>query len=201
MLAHQPGDRYQSAREILDILAKIDNNHSQNLISQMRTVILAPIQKKPKKINNSAPLEVPQINSLAPENSQSFSNISQNNTKFFPRLGPAKILGIGIAIVLLPAILSFAVVQGFLSGNSNDNNKTELTDKEQQKQKEIYQRIKNLNLNEGNFYQEVDELFYAKYPGFKKNKITNTPEHQKYRQEWYEIAEDLLDRKEKEKRI
>ena len=67
---------------------------------------------------------------------------------------------------------------------------------EQDRQKEIYQRIKALNLNSSNFYNQVDRIFYQKYPELKGVQLTEKLEHRQYREKWYQIANKLLEKQE-----
>lgn len=74
-----------------------------------------------------------------------------------------------------------------------------LSTQEKNQQKEIYRRVKALDLDTSAFYSQVNIIFYQKYPRLQGIKLTHSAEDQPYRQVWYEIADKLLDRHEQER--
>ncbi len=92
---------------------------------------------------------------------------------------------VGVLAILIPGIISFALIK-----RKEPNLTPEV---EEEIQVTIYERIKALNINPGKFYEEVDRLFYQKYPELKGKKLSDRPEEQELRKEWYDIAEELLE--------
>ncbi|NER99938.1 MAG: serine/threonine protein kinase, partial [Symploca sp. SIO1B1] len=44
------------------------------------------------------------------------------------------------------------------------------------------------------FYQQVNDLFYAQHPEIQGRSLTSQPEDAQLREDWYQIAEELLER-------
>lgn len=61
----------------------------------------------------------------------------------------------------------------------------------------IRDRLKALNVNEASFNIQVDRSFYAKHPELNKRQLRAGPEDTALRDEWYNTAENLLDRLER----
>lgn len=104
--------------------------------------------------------------------------------------------------VLLPGIITFGLGRGLINKNNDNVNKNSEVcryNNEDERQKCIYKRAKELNLNIGLFYQEVDTIFYKKYPQLKGQKIGDgdSTKEVKLREEWCKIAEKLLEEKSK----
>ncbi len=107
-----------------------------------------------------------------------------------------KTLLIILGLVTLPGIASFSLVTLRFLPNEEQTSlgKVQLNQQEQTKQKYIYQRVQALKLDSSAFYAQVDRLFYERYPNLKGVTLTENVEHSKYRQIWYEIAENLLEK-------
>ncbi|GAC1462225.1 MAG: hypothetical protein NVSMB70_08740 [Chamaesiphon sp.] len=178
MLAYRTRDRYQSAKEVMQALQVGDPN-----FSRMRTINFVG--------NLLAPLH------------QSSSN---NNKVSFIIPNPIKKLGrrwqtlaIGMSIALLTGIGGWALVKsGFASWKPTISlplqPRTPVNQTEQARRAKIFQRTKALKISEAAFYHQVDTLFYTQHPELKRRSLTNKPEDNQFRQQWYELAENLLDR-------
>ncbi|MDJ0635720.1 MAG: serine/threonine-protein kinase [Xenococcaceae cyanobacterium MO_188.B29] len=203
MLSYHPRDRYPSAEKVSQVLTAQSNSFASNLISRLRTLVVAPGDSHAN--SNSKEIVKPVV-------AQANSNISRLNTQPFsaqiskfvsngsdrPKLKRFGLILLGV--IFVPGILSFTFINNLFnlsnsfSFKSKDN--TYLLQKEQNKQKEIYQRIEALNLNPSTFYNQVDRLFYQKYPNLKGVQLTEDLKHRQYREKWYEIANQLLDKRE-----
>ena len=212
MLAYRPGDRYQSAREVRQALERQQSSLSSRILSGMRTLIVAPtytqpIQNSVGREDNSQFKPVPSINnaprkrlSIRPKFSRvknklatqrhQMLNFRQRNFSAFKRVAL-----ISTGVVLLPAIISFAGVKVL---TLLPKLSVPMTTTEQNKQQQIYERIQAIGMNEGAFYEQVDNLFYSQYPNLKGIQLTDSLEHQKFRETWYQIADDLLSNLERE---
>ncbi|MEG4283033.1 serine/threonine-protein kinase [Microcoleus sp. A006_D1] len=194
MLADRAGDRYQSAKEVREALKDPKLSQIGNIISQMVTMnfVGRPFKHSTQTATNNNP-PVVQNNQI----------INSNTSKF--KLIPWKTL-MSLSVVLLPGILAFSAIKsGFTLPKLPDLPKipelphfpdTSL-DTEIARQEKIGKRRKNLNIDKDIFYQKVDELFYNKYPELKGRSLTEKPEDAGIRQNWCQVAEDLLDRLEK----
>ena len=194
MLAEQPGDRYQSAKEVREALKDPKLSQIGSIISQMVTMnfVGRPFKHSTQTAtNNNTP--------VVPNNQV----INSNTSKF--KLIPWKTLA-SLSVVVLPGILAFSAVKsGFTLPKLPDLPKmpalphfpdTSL-DAEIARQEKIGKRRKNLNIDKDIFYQKVDELFYKKYPELQGRSLTEKPEDAEIRQKWCQVAEDFLDRLEK----
>jgi len=194
MLAEQPGDRYQSAKEVREALKDPKISQIGSMISQMVTMnfVGRPFNQSTQTATNNNPPVV-----------QNNQVINSNTSKF--KLIPWKTLG-SLSVVLLPGILAFSAIKsGFTLPKLPDLPKipefphfpdTSL-DAEIVRQEKIGKRRKNLNLDQDIFYHKVDELFYNKYPELQGRTLTDKPEDTEIRKKWYQVAEDFLDRSEK----
>ncbi|MEO9127184.1 MAG: serine/threonine protein kinase, partial [Microcoleus sp.] len=165
-----------------------------SIISQMVTMnfVGRPFKHSTQTATNTNPpvVQTPQI-------------VNSNTSKF--KLIPWKTLA-SLSVILLPGILAFSAVKsGFTLPKLPElpkfpdlphSSDTSL-DAEIARQEKIGKRRKNLNIDKDIFYQKVDELFYNKYPELKGRSLTEKPEDAEIRQNWCQVAEDLLDRLEK----
>ncbi|MEG4013601.1 MULTISPECIES: serine/threonine-protein kinase [unclassified Microcoleus] len=194
MLAEQPGDRYQSAKEVREALKDPKLSQIGSMISQMVTMnfVGRPFNQRTQTATNN--------NTPVVQNNQ----IINNNTSKF-KLIPWKILG-SLSVVLLPGILAFSAIKSGLTlpklpeipkfpdrSHSSDPS----LDADIARQENIGKRRKNLNIEPDIFYNKVDELFYNKYPELQGRTLTEKPEDAPIRRKWYEVAEKFLDRLEK----
>ena len=211
MLADKPRDRYQSAEKVRQVLVsekesvfKNTASHIANsFISRIKTLVVAPgdndsgyasnftskLYKKASRINNKA------------------TNISRQKTHIprkedFKRVKPWQWGLISAGVFLIPGLISFAVIKIRIADNFifNFNRQSEnsvLAKTEKDLQQNIYQRVKSLDLDASSFYKQVDNVFHQQYPELEGVQLTETAEHQNYRQIWYEIAESLLNNQER----
>lgn len=210
-LAYRYSDRYQSAREVLQLLPTVTSPKSQPIanpnpksvaavnpnISQMQTInfvgrrwgtnVTQVIAKARKSFVKLPVVKLP-VKNL-------FKGKFLVNTL---KVSAAVVVGVGAwnlaqaELLKLPTKISFPSLPSL--PNSSSLSKAEL-----ERQAEIMRRSKALGVT--NFYPRVDRLFYAKYPELKGRSLTEKPEDAKYRQRWCDIAEDLLEKLEKEKVI
>ncbi|MEG4996302.1 serine/threonine-protein kinase [Microcoleus sp. B4-D4] len=194
MLAEQPGDRYQSAKQVREALKDPKLSQIGSIISQMVTMnfVGRPFKYSTQTATNN--------NTPVVQNNQI---INSNTSKF--KLIPWKILG-SLSVVLLPGILAFSAIKSGLTlpklpeipkfpdrSHSSDPS----LDADIARQENIGKRRKNLNIEPDIFYNKVDELFYNKYPELQGRTLTEKPEDAPIRRKWYEVAEKFLDRLEK----
>jgi serine/threonine-protein kinase len=101
-------------------------------------------------------------------------------------------------VLLIPGLISFSVIIDRINLNSHKSDQHPLvSNSENNLQQDIYQRIQALDLDAGAFYNKVDNAFHQQYPELKGVQLTEKPEHQNYRQIWYQIANNLLNKQER----
>ncbi len=64
----------------------------------------------------------------------------------------------------------------------------------QQRQLDLNQQLKQKNIPAAKFYRQVDREFYAKHPELNGRSLTNKSEDEKLRQEWQDLAVEILAR-------
>ncbi|MBW4574891.1 MAG: serine/threonine protein kinase [Aphanothece sp. CMT-3BRIN-NPC111] len=182
MLAYRPRDRYQSAREVILALQAGDPK-----VSQMRTInFLGSISNPTHQSSGS--------------NSNRTLVIANSTKKLLGRHW--KIVAISMGITLFVGITAAALVK---SGITSWRPSISLPlppgiparNSEQDRPTKILKRVQALKISEAAFYRQVDKLFYAQHPELQGRSLTDKPEDAKLRQQWYQIAEDLLDKLEK----
>ena len=65
----------------------------------------------------------------------------------------------------------------------------------QQRQQDLNQKLKQLNIPAAKFYRQVDRAFYAKHPELNNRSLTTKAEDDKLRQEWQDLAVTILEKK------
>ena len=211
MLADKPRDRYQSADKVSQVLInekeltfKNTASHIANsFISRIRTLIVAPGD------NGNSDYASNFTSKLYSQTSRSRTKAINSRQKThiprredFKQLKPWQWGLISAGVFLIPGLISFAVIKMRVTDNFifNFNRQAEdsiLTQNEKNLQQNIYQRIESLDLDASAFYKQVDNIFHQQYPELEGIQLTETVEHQNYRQIWYEIAENLLNRRER----
>jgi serine/threonine-protein kinase len=182
MLAYRPSDRYQSAKAVIQALAVVDPKGSQ-----MRTINF---------FGNSD--RSSQQNADNPKNQTLVINRHQN---LFGRYG--KPMAVAALAASLSGVGSWALLSsGWLSLPFNPKLPWQPDKPTMKPEKErialISKRRTALKISGTEFHRRVDALFYAKHPNLQRQ-LTNKPEDAPLRQEWYQIAEELLDTLENKK--
>lgn len=190
MLAYKLCDRYQSAREVREALNDPSLNSSNPVISQTPTQENTP----PNPILSQMATQV-----VAPANPNPSPPQPNRSLDFTPIKKAFKFIATAIFIAGITGVGAFSAVKWYLDNPIKMPEVSALNTTEEQRQKTIYQRVQTLGINEGQFYAEVDEIFYQRYPQLKNTRLTDKPEHQAYRKAWYEIAENLLNDVEQQK--
>ncbi|MGF1479460.1 MAG: protein kinase [Cyanophyceae cyanobacterium] len=195
MLASQPSDRYQSAQQVRQILERQEFPLASRLLSGFRTLVVAPGDRLSAPTQGHQPepsaLKWPQFSLPKPRLPR--LDLSRYQPQVLEAL---KRTFVRSSIVILPALVAFAGVRVLNSSfHRPAPNQTEET-----LQQQLSQRLRALNINQGAFYQRVDDQFYAQYPELAGVKLTNTADHQQFREAWYEIAHKLMQQQERERR-
>jgi serine/threonine protein kinase len=210
MLADRPCDRYKSVEEVSQILAQADNLVFPDLLSRIRTLILAPGDRKANRDHYSQP-NTTEFNRSWSRKKANIANINvgikATMSQITRSIGFSKIKpwqwGIfGSAIVIIPGLISFALINQKITqtpsvdlrGNRQD---VILNQEELDFQLQIEQKAKSLKLDTSAFYQEVDGVFHEQYPELAGKKLTEGKKHKQYREVWYGIAKKLLVKQEK----
>ena len=212
MLADKPRDRYQSADKVSQVLMNEKESTFKNtasyiansFISRIKTLIVAPGDR-----GNSGYASdfTSKLYDKTSRSRTKTTDISRQKTHIprkedFKRVKPWQWGLISAGVFLIPGLISFAVIKTRITDNfifnfNRPSADSVLTQKEKNLQQNIYQRIESLNLEPSVFYKQVDNIFHQQYPELEGIQLTETVEHQNYRQIWYEIAENILNRQER----
>jgi len=169
MLAQRSRDRYPSAAAVRRAMEKSNTPNSprgNNIISQMSTRVVGHLRTRLTNL---------------------YTQMSGSNNRRGMNL--SKVVAIVLGISLLSGVGAFTFVRSRIWEPPTLLGRSEID-----RQKQIYQRIQELNIDEAAFYQKVDELFYAQYPVTKDRPLTEKHEDAVLRSQWYRIAEELLDK-------
>ncbi|OCR00770.1 serine/threonine protein kinase [Oscillatoriales cyanobacterium USR001] len=169
MLAYRPGDRYQVAGEVLQVL--------QNPIAPNLQI---PATIPPPEFNTQP---VPPISPLP---------VTQTPNKFAPLLSVMLVL---IVMVGMGGVGWFAGNYWLKNFSSSNSKKIEQgKPSEQEKQDALRDRLQKLSIDGNFFVKLVDEIFYAKYPELGGKALTKEPADRDWRDRWYQVANNLLNR-------
>ena len=177
MLAYRPRQRYQSAREVRQVIGMSNFSKFGSLFSRMKTPLVAPGNV---------------LNSLI--------NTSKIRIKSTSRELRDMVIGVGITLLLIVGVWIAYKVVGLdpLPPPLPESPGTSISSVEQERRKNIIERREALKIPETEFNQKVDALFWAEYPELKDTRLGDTPEEVDLRQRWYQIAEEELDKLEQD---
>ncbi len=206
MLADKPRDRYQSAERVRQVLSKPENSILTSFISRVRTMVVAPgdYEDTPRSTSFAAGIHdnISRLSDYASRLSRQVTRIP--TAADFIRVKPWQWGMITAAIIIIPGLISFAVIRSKITGTfgwhfRHSAPSTTLSQEEQKLQQDIYQRVEALRLDAGAFYAQVDQAFHEQHPELSGVKLTEVTEHRRYREIWYQIALNLLDKQEKQR--
>lgn len=155
MLAHNPRDRYQSATQLRQAFETAKESVISNFISRLHTLVVAPKNISAASVANPVSQVVSQVATGATALSRQVTRIPSPSE--LKRLKSWQWGLIVSGVILLPGIVSFAWIKDKLVQadatliSSSSSNNLALSQGEQQRQQEIYQRVLALNLEPGAF--------------------------------------------------
>ena len=197
MLAEKPGDRYQSAERVLQVLSQDRNSLVNSLFSRVRTLVLAPGNSEDSNLTSQVQTNISRVKTRAVKVSGRAAPASVS----IKRVQPWHWGMIFAGVLLIPGLVSFGAIKIGLYQpavfNRDRNSESLLNQSEQDLQQEIYQRVQSANLDAAAFYKQVDQVFHDRHPELAGLQLTEQPEHQTYRQMWYDIAKSLLNQRDR----
>jgi serine/threonine protein kinase, bacterial len=210
LLQHNPQHRYQSAREVLNILPthayataspapqyeqqnQPQINHPQ--VSQLPTLKLSP------KATNPAGAMATILSQNPHEWKKPVGQVSKIMIKLF-----IVCVGASFAIKWIKSIDPAKMVEDRINGATGGIIKSipdpfkslpsilKPKPSVAQRQQDLSKRLQQLNIPAGKFYRQVDREFYRKHPELHKRLLTSNSADEQFHQEWQDIAFDLLDK-------
>ncbi|MEH2089135.1 serine/threonine-protein kinase [Nostoc sp.] len=194
MLAYRPSDRYQRAEQILRDLPSTTATKSPGnyITTKIKTMVVAPGRQ-----HASAVMSRFQRQTQAIAKPRTFPVWIR---PFVMSLGGTALVGLTLAAgnaairavtsITIPSISlpSLPQIPQFPTGKpAGDKGKNSDLQK-------IISRRQELEITEGFFIRTVDDLFYTKKPELKGRSLTSKPEDAGLRDEWSDIADNLLDK-------
>jgi serine/threonine-protein kinase len=186
MLANKSDARYQSAEEVLQALQSPPTSPPPDTnISQMRTVNF--VGQKP-------------VPNASYSHQKGGTQVIATHTPHLGWLRPwvTRVAGAGMIVLIGTngwGLLNSVIRSIQLLPVGHRSPSTSHSSSENTRADKIRDRLKALKINEASFNAQVDELFYAKHPELNKRQLTSRPEDNALREEWYNIAEELVNYK------
>ena len=197
MLAERPCDRYQSAEQVRQALAQKDSSLSNSLFTRLRTLKVAPRRSENRGTAYRTSFAT------------GFSQITQKINRLITSADLKRVKSwqwgmLASAIVVIPGLISFTAINYKITRTipfnfEGDKKELVLSEEELDLQRQIYQQVKSLNIDSSAFYKQVDAVFHERYPELVGKQLSETAEHQKYRQVWYQIASSILARQQRQR--
>jgi serine/threonine protein kinase len=204
LLQHNPQHRYQSAREVLNSLptnpypvaasappAQPNQPQQHHQIPQPQVSQLPTI-----KFGSKDPVGM--MKTILSQNPQEWKKPVWQVTKVMSKIFIVCVAG-NFAIQWLKSIDPVKMVEERVSsatGGIFNSIPSILKPKPSvaQRQQDLSKRLQQLNIPAGKFYRQVDREFYRKHPELHKRSLTSNPDDERFRQEWQDIAVELLDK-------
>ncbi|GAB1542133.1 hypothetical protein NUACC21_48070 [Scytonema sp. NUACC21] len=196
MLAYKPSDRYQKADEVLKNL---------QLYTPAKPAVNAPITKLKTMVVSPGRKPIKTIVSKLHNKTQA----AVQNLPVPAWLRPFALSLVGTSVVLLTFAGTWALVNAVITTvssitvpsislpklpeistpdiNPSNNN-------EAKRILEITSRRQQLGIQDAFFTPMVDKIFYTRHPEINGRALTGNPEDASLRNDWYRIAEDLLNK-------
>ncbi|MDQ2097518.1 MAG: protein kinase [Tychonema bourrellyi B0820] len=176
MLAHGPGDRYSSAREVLQALSGNPPSVPPSQVTQ------APPELQPIAV---PPPKLPGI------------PVSMSNIRSQEKLPAWKM------VLLVVAVLSSMGGVGWFAGNYLLNLQSKVqkipvaTGPKRQQEDALHDRFQRLEIDDkfyNGYVSLVDETFYKKYPELGGRLLKEGEDDRNWREKWQKIGDELLDK-------
>jgi serine/threonine-protein kinase len=205
LLHHNPQNRYQSAAEVLAALPpQIE-----------RPIPVAPIGSSPNSIPITRVNRVSQLKTIeisprinAPESSPQTELAIDPNEWKKPAWQVTKVMTVALfTCVAISGVVKWVQaidplkmvkdrVDTTTAGVVNSiPNPFKSQPPVQQRQQDLSQKLKQLNIPAAKFYRQVDRAFYAKHPELNNRSLTTKAEDDKLRQEWQDLAVTILEKR------
>ncbi|MBW4559437.1 MAG: serine/threonine protein kinase [Trichormus sp. ATA11-4-KO1] len=193
MLAYKPSDRYERAEQILkDLPSSMATKPPSTYITKLKTMVVAPGRKRANALVSKFHSKTQAVNQAIalPVWMRPFA-VSLGGTALVVLTGAGTWAVVNSVIrtiteFTVPAI-SLPPIPGLpnpLSSPVSDQGSNDIS--------QILRRRQQLEIPEVFFTQFVDNLFYTKNPELQGRSLTSNPADTALRNEWYGIAENLL---------
>jgi serine/threonine protein kinase, bacterial len=203
LLQYNPQDRYQSAQEVLAILATIKPNSAP----------IFPAVSNPTPITHANHISQLKTLEVSPRNvaaapTQASPIVRDPHEWKKPAWQVTKVMsGIFVASVAISGIVKWVtaidpgkMVGDWLNGTKQQIEKSipnplKAKPSVQQRQQDLNQRLQQQQIPAAKFYRQVDRAFHAKHPELNGRTLTSQPEDNQLRQEWQDLAVQMLEQR------
>ena len=204
LLQHNPQDRYQSAAAVLADLPPLGNYPlanfptpappqnaipitNANQISQLQTLEISP--------RKNTPVTIP-ATELPERDPNEWKKPARQVTKIMSGIFVACLV-IGSGVKWIKSIDPMKIVNDKINATTTGivnsiPNPFKSQPSVQQRQQDLNQKLKQLNIPAKAFYRQVDREFYKRHPELNGRSLTSSNKDNKLRQEWQDLAVTLL---------
>ena len=201
LLQHNPQNRYQSAAEVLIGLGAVNSDYTahiassprlsinsrpivrNNQISQLKTIEISPRAKTPVAAQSTE---------LAVRDPNEWRKPAWQVTKVMTVMLLTSVAIRGVVNWMQAIDPIDALTKQFNSAIPKIPNSSKPQPSVQQRQQDLNQQLKQLNIPAAKFYRQVDRAFYAKHPELNRRSLTTKSEDDLLRQEWQDLAIEML---------
>lgn len=207
LLQHNPQNRYQSAREVLEILPTHPIAVSPPIPWSVSVAELSPSRRQLTQLPTIkvSPRGNPggAMATIISQNPDEWKKPAWQVTKIMTKIFVVCLVG-NFAIKWAKSIDPVKMVEdrvndavgGILDSIPNPfesrPNSGKPNPSVSERQRELERRLERLNIPAARFYPQVDRAFHLKHPELNGRPLTSKPEDERLRQEWQDIAVELL---------
>jgi serine/threonine protein kinase, bacterial len=210
LLKYNPQHRYQSAAEVLAVLPTVANyNAPSNSVPTIISTHAAPINHV-NTISQLKTIEIsPRSNTAVAPTTTQLPTRDPNEWKK-PAWQVTKVMsGLFLACLAISGVVKWVQASDPIGTVTKQLNNTttgivnsipnpfKSQPSVQQRQQDLSQKLKQLNIPAAKFYRQVDREFYTRHPELNSRALTTKPEDEKLRQEWQDLAVEMLAKKSK----
>jgi serine/threonine protein kinase len=203
LLQYNPQNRYQSVTELLTVLPPRNSYPAINFPTPVPPNHLTPITHA-NQISQLKTLEIsPRTAPISPAQTE-LPTRDPNEWKK-PAWQVTKVMsGVLISCLLISGLVKWVQAINPIGAIKNQidtatsgivksiPNPLKSPPSVQQRQQDLNQKLKQLNIPAAKFYRQVDRAFHAKHPELNGRALTTKSEDDKLRQEWQDIAVSIL---------
>ncbi|MBE9049876.1 protein kinase [Nostocales cyanobacterium LEGE 11386] len=193
MLAYKPSDRYERAEQILkDLPSSTATKPPSTYITKLKTMVVAPGRKRAHALVSRFHNKTQAVNQAIalPVWMRPFA-VSLGGTALVVLTGAGTWAVVNSVIRTITEFTVPAISLPPIPGLPNPLN-SPVSDRGSRDINQILRRRQQLEIPEVFFTQFVDNLFYTKNPELQGRSLTSNPADTALRNEWYGIAEKLL---------
>jgi serine/threonine protein kinase len=206
LLKYNPQHRYQSAKEVLAVLPAVAN-YSHGASSSVPTVVStnSTPATHANKISQLKTIEIsPRSNTAVAPTTTQLPTRDPNEWKK-PAWQVTKVMSVlFLTCLAISGVVKWVQASDPIGAATKQLNNTttgiansisnpfKSQPSVQQRQQDLSQKLKQNNISAPNFYRQVDIAFYTKHPELNNRKLTAKADDEKLRQEWQDLAVEIL---------